>query len=121
LAGILRIYDYLTAMLTGFITAMLAFWLVSTEWPVLLGMVVGMVLGIAALLIVIVGFGWIAGAFEIMMPGKFIGMIVGAGGGMWKTMGGTTMIDLATLGVFTGLVLAVIFHAYDRSLHGERV
>jgi len=81
LAGILRIYDYLTAMLTGFITAMLAFWLVSTEWPVLLGMVVGMVLGIAALLIVIVGFGWIAGAFEIMMPGKFIGMIVGAGGG----------------------------------------
>jgi hypothetical protein len=122
LAIILRIYDYLTAILTGFITAMLVFWLVSPLWAIPLGMVVGMALGIAALLIVIVSLGWIAGAFEIIMPGKYIGMIVGMAGGMWKTMeGGATMIGLVTFGAFIGLVLAAIFHAYDRSLHGEQV
>lgn len=122
LAIILRIYDYLTSILTGFIAAMLVFWLVSPAWAILLGMVVGMALGVAALLIVLVFFGWIAGVFEIIMPGKYIGMIVGMAGGMWKTMeGGTTMIGLVTFGSIIGLLLAAIFHAYDRSLHGEQV
>ncbi len=122
LAIILRIYDYLTAIFTGFITAMLVFWLVSPTWPVLLGMIVGMALGIVALLIVMVSLGWIAGAFEIIMPGKFIGMTVGMAGGMWKTMAdGTTMIGLIIFGIFIGLVLAAIFHVYDRSIHGEQV
>ena len=122
LAIILRMYDYLTSILTGFIAAMLVFWLVSPAWAILLGMVVGMALGVAALLIVLVFFGWIAGAFEIIMPGKYIGMIVGMAGGMWKTMeSGTTMIGLVTFGAIIGLVLAAIFHVYDRSLHGEQV
>lgn len=122
LAMILRIYDYLTAIVTGFIAAILVFWLVSPAWPILLGIVVGMALGIAALLIVIVSLSWLAGAFETIMPGKFIGMIVGMAGGMWKTMvGGTTMIGLIIFGVFIGLVLAAIFHVYDRSIHGEQV
>ncbi len=120
LAIILRIYDYLTAILTGFITAMLVFWLVSPSWSILLGIIVGTALGISALFIVIVSLGWIAGAFEIIMPGMFIGMTVGMAGGMWKMMAdGTTMIGFITFGIFIGLVLAAIFHAYDRSIHGE--
>ncbi len=118
---IFRIYDYLTAMLTGFIAALLVFWLVSPEWPIVLCMMVGMMLGIVSLLTVFAGLGWIAGSFEIFMPGMFIGMIVGMTGGMWMKMGDPTMIFLLIYGVFTGFVLSAIFYGYDRSLHGEQV
>ena len=118
---IFRIYDYLTAMLTGFIAALLVFWLVSPEWPIVLCMIVGMVFGSVSLLTVFAGLGWIAGSFEIFMPGMFIGMIVGMTGGMWIKMGDPTMFILLIYGVFTGFVLSAIFHCYDRSLHGEQV
>ena len=118
-ATLLRIFDYLTASLTGLTTALLVFLLVSPRWPMVLSMALGMALGVASLGLVVVGLGWVAGAFEIIMPGKFIGMIVGMAGGMWAASGGATLDGLLAFGVTAGLILAAVFHLYDRTLHGE--
>ena len=118
-ATLFRIFDYLTASLTGLTTALLVFLLVSPRWPMVLSMVLGMALGVASLGLVVVGLGWVAGAFEIIMPGKFIGMIVGMAGGMWAASGGATLGGLLAFGVTAGLILAAVFHLYDKTLHGE--
>lgn len=121
IAIILRIYDYLISSLAGLFTAMLVFLVISPKWSMLPGMLTGMVLGLAVLMLIIICLGWIAGSFEIIMPGKFIVMIVGMGGGMWVTMAGPPAIDLALFGVFTGIAVAGVFHIYDNSLHGEQL
>lgn len=118
-ATLFRIFDYLTASLTGLTTALLVFLLVSPRWPMVLGMALGMALGVASLGLVFVGLGWVAGPFEIIMPGKFIGMIVGMAGGMWAASGGATLGGLFAFGVTAGLILAAVFHLYDKTLHGE--
>ncbi len=120
-AIILRGYDYLASGLTGFLTAILVFWVISPMWPMLLGMLTGMALGIVVLLLMIVCMGWIAGSFEIIMPGKIIAMIVGMGGGMWAAADHVSACDLVLFGISTGLIVAAGFHIYDRSLHGERL
>lgn len=83
------------------------------------GMLCGMLIGMIGLLAVFVVFGWIAGGFEIIMPGMFIAVITGMGGGMTAASGDTAAGGMAAFGIVTGLALQTIFRLYDISLHGE--
>ena len=78
-----------------------------------------MILGIAALIVVFLALGWIAGAFEILMPGMSIVMVVGMVCGMWVTMASPKISALLLFGFIAGLCIAVVFHLYDMSFHGE--
>jgi len=118
---LLRTYDYLVSTLTGLGTAMLVSWLVSPTWSMATAMLVGVLAGLAALALAIFSLGWIAGAFEILMPGKFIVMIVGMGGGMWVVMDSPTRARMAALGIMAGIVMQGVFHLYDNFLHGEKI
>ena len=120
-AIILRLFDYLTSILTGILTAMLVYGVVSPAWSMPVAMIAGMGLGLVALMLMVISLGWVAGSFEIIMPGKLIAMIVGMGGGMGVTQASLTAVDLAAFGFFVGLVVAICFHSYDKSLFGEQI
>ena len=119
IGGLLRLLDYFTAMLTGVGSALLAHYLIPSGWPAVAGMLGGMLLGIPFLLLVMMGFIWIGGDFQIIMPGMPIVMITGMGGGMMAAAGDTTTGGMALFGIVTGLVIQTIFRLYDISLHGE--
>ena len=111
--------DYFTAMLTGAGSALLAHYLIPSGWPVPAGMLCGMLIGIPFLLLVMMGFIWIGGDFQIIMPGMPIAMITGMGGGMMAASGDTATGGMALFGIVTGFVIQTIFRLYDISLHGE--
>ena len=119
IGGLLRLLDYFTAMLTGAGSALLVHYLIPSGWPAVAGMVSGMLIGLPFLLLVMMGFIWIGGDFQIIMPGMPIVMITGMGGGMMAAAGDTTTGGMAAFGIVTGLVLQTIFRLYDISLHGE--
>lgn len=115
----LRFLDYIAMMLAGGFSALLAGYLVPSGWPLPAGMLVGMLLGTVVLLIVVLGFSWFAGAFEIVMPGMPAVMITGMLCGMMAASGSPTISTLVIFGVCTGLSLQAVFHIYDTRLHGE--
>lgn len=119
IGGLLRLLDYFTTMLTGGGSALLVHYLIPSGWPAVAGMLCGMLIGLPFLLLVMMGFIWIGGDFQIIMPGMPIVMITGMGGGMMAAAGDTTTGGMAAFGIVTGLVLQTIFRLYDISLHGE--
>jgi hypothetical protein len=116
---LLRLLDYIAVMLAGGVSALLAGYLVPSGWPLSVGMLVGMLLGTMVLSIVVLGFSWFAGPFEIVMPGMPAVMITGMLCGMMAASGSPAISTLATFGVCIGLSLQAVFHIYDTRLHGE--
>jgi hypothetical protein len=93
--------------------------LIPSDWPALVGMVLGMLLGMVVLLIVFLSFSLLVGPFSILMPGMPAAMMTGMVCGMMMTAEKAVLVDALTVGVLIGLATAVVFHLYDRSLHGE--
>lgn len=119
IAIVLRVYDYATACVAGVLAAWLASFIISPQWSMPVGMIAGMAVGFVSLAAMFIGLGWIAGGFEIIMPGMFITMGVGMSSGMWITAGDPSTTTLMVFGVFISLYVGAIFHGYDKSLHGE--
>ncbi len=117
--GALRWVDYLSTLLAGVATAGVVRLLIPSHWPALLGMFLGMVLGMVVLLVVFLCFALLAGPFGVLMPGMTAAMISGMAGGMMMTADKAPLVDALTVGALIGLGVAVFFHLYDRSLHGE--
>lgn len=113
-----RLLDYVAGVLSGVISALFTAVVVSPNWPVPVGMFSGMILGMAALVVVFLALGWIAGGFEILMQGMSIVMVVGMLSGMWITMASPKISALLLFGFFAGLCIAMVFHLYDKSMHG---
>jgi hypothetical protein len=114
-----RLLDYVAGVLSGVISALFTALVVSPNWPLPVGMFSGMILGMAALMIVFLALGWIAGGFEMLMQGMSIVMVVGMVCGMWITMASPKISGLLLFGFFAGLCIATVFHFYDKSMHGE--
>ena len=79
-------------------------------------MVAGMFAGMAAMGLVVFPFSLLVGIFELIMPGMIIGMMAGMAGAMGA---GASMAKLLMWGAVAGVVVQVIFHLYDMTLHGE--
>ena len=118
-AGLLRCVDYVSTLLAGVATAGVVSLLIPSHWPALVGMFLGMLLGMVVLLIVFLSFALLAGPFGILMPGMTASMISGMVGGMMVTAEKAPLVDALMVGALIGLGVAVLFHLYDRSLHGE--
>jgi prepilin signal peptidase PulO-like enzyme (type II secretory pathway) len=110
----LRCVDYVSATLAGGVAAGVVSLLIPSDWPGLMGMILGMVFA----LVVCMGFSLLAGPFGILMPGMTAGMIAGMVCGMRMT-GEAPLEEALAAGALIGLGTAVVFHLYDRSLHGE--
>jgi len=113
------LFDYLVAMLIGCASALLTALVVSSGWPVIVGMFAGMILGMVVLLLAVITLGWVGGAFEMVMPGMFIAMVSGMVCGMAAVSGDTSAVDMAAFGIAVAVVIQFVFHLYDRSVHGE--
>jgi hypothetical protein len=114
--GAIRAFDYLAAVSLGASAALGAWWLVPDGLPGVLAMILGMVVGTLAAVPVFVLFTWLLGGFEIVMMAMQIGMIAGMGAPM---IAGGTVTSVAMAGAGVGLVIQMLLHALDRSLHGE--
>ena len=106
--GAIRAFDYLAAVSLGASAALGAWWLVPDALPGVLAMILGMLVGTLAAVPVFVLFTWLLGGFEIVMMAMQIGMIAGG-----------TVASVAMAGAGVGLVIQMLLHALDRSLHGE--
>ena len=82
-------------------------------------MVLGMLLGMAALLPVLLLAQLFTSPFEIAMPGMPAAMISGMLAGMAAATGPAARLDWAGYGLAIGLGVQLVFHLYDLSLHGE--
>ncbi len=114
-----KLFFYFVAIINGGGAALAVSFLVPSTWPMMGGMFAGMAIGVAVLVLSFLSLGWVAGPFEIMMPGMFIVKIAGMASGMWITMGDPKRETLVALGLITGFVVQLIFNLYDRALQGE--
>lgn len=119
IAWFVRCVDYISTLLVAGITAGAVSLLIPSHWPALVSMVLGMFLGMVVLLVVFMGFSLVAGPFGILMPGMTAAMAAGMVCGMTMTAQKASFVESLTVGALIGLGIAVSFHLYDRSLHGE--
>ena len=112
----LRAYDYAAAASLGAVAALGSWWIVPHVLPVPLAMILGMIIGTVASVPVFILFSWMLGGFEIVMLAMQIGMIAGMGAPM---IANGTAASVAAAGAGAGLVIQLLLHALDRSLHGE--
>jgi len=117
--GIFRLLDYGLAMSLGGAVTLFAAILVPDGWSRFMGMVLGMLLGMAVLLGVLLLVQLISTPFEVAMPGMIIVMIMGMVGGMSTTFEDDHWASLVAIGLSVGFFVQLIFHLYDRYLHGE--
>ncbi len=117
--GPLRWVDYVSTLLIAGTTAGAVSLLIPSHWPALVSMFLGMLLGTVVLLIVFMAFSLLAGPFAILMPGMTAAMIAGMVCGMMMTAQEGPLVEALTGGALIGLGVAVAFHLYDWSLHGE--
>lgn len=116
---LLKIFDYIAAILYGLLTALFSALAVSPDWPMPLGMVAGTFLGIAAFAVVFIASRKVAGGFELLMSGMIICMSTGMIGGMWITGGNPSAFELSAFSILAGLYVQFHLHMYDNNLHGE--
>lgn len=116
---IFRFLDYGLAMSLGGAVTLFAVILVPDGWSRFIGMVLGMLLGMAVLLGVLFLIQLISTPFEVAMPGMIIVMIMGMIGGMSTSLEDDNWTSLVTIGLSVGFLVQLIFHLYDRSLHGQ--
>ena len=115
-AAAIRAFDYLVALCLGATAALGSWLLVPDVLPGFAAMLLGMLVGTVAALPAFAFFTWLLGGFEIVMMAMQIGMLAGMAAPMIQ---GGTVGSVATAGAGVGLVVHLLLHALDRSLHGE--
>ncbi|MFO7559165.1 MAG: hypothetical protein R6X10_10080 [Desulfobacterales bacterium] len=116
---VFKIADVLIPTIVGGITGYYAFQFVSPGWNMMLAMLVGMLVGMAAQIPVILIGMPLFGAFEIMLPAMSAGMLSGMLSGMLASKfvlpGGVTFLFGSGIGVLVILYIQI----QNRKLKGE--
>jgi hypothetical protein len=115
-AGAIRAFDYLVAAALGSSAALGSWWIVPEVLPGVVAMLLGMLVGTIAALPAFALFTWLLGGFEIVMMAMQIGMLAGMAAPMIQ---GGTPGSVALAGAGAGVMVHLLLHALDRSLHGE--
>lgn len=115
-AALLRVYDYGSAACFGAVGAVLAWLVVPSSFPLASQVILGMVLGVAAVLPLLALFSWVLGGFEVIVLSMQVGMFAGMVGAM---TGSVAALDVVAEGAMVGLLIQILLHAADRSLGGE--
>lgn len=109
-----RFVDYSSCMLIGSLSVALPYLIIPRGWGMLSAMSAGMVLSMSAAFLVSITLSGVSG-FETAVPGTVIGMTFG----MVPTGRIDSIFLLAFVGALAGGFVALVFHLYDNSLHGE--
>jgi hypothetical protein len=112
----IRLFDYASAVAFGAVSALGAWWAVPETLPGVLSMALGMIVGLVAAVPLFAVLNWILGGFEIVMMAMQIAMLAGMAAPMIR---GGTAGSVVVAGAGVGLVVQLLLHALDRSLHGE--
>lgn len=112
---LLRLTDYLAAMLIGVLSALLPKLFLPHHWPMLILMPLGMAIAMLAAFIAANLLARFAGPFEAAMPGMVISMTVG----MMPMHGVGGFSSAVIFGAGAGAIIQAGFHLYDLFLHGE--
>ena len=111
-----RLFDYAAALAFGASSALAAWWAVPDALPGVVAMALGMLVGTVAAVPILFLLNWILGGFEILMLAMQVAMLAGMAAPMIR---GGTPGSVALAGAGVGLVVQLLLHALDRSLHGE--
>lgn len=112
----IRAFDYLAAVCLGGSAALGSWWVVPDALPGIVAMALGMLVGTVAALPLFALFTWLLGGFEIVMMAMQVGMLAGMAAPMIQ---GGSPLSVAVAGGGVGLMVQLLLHALDRSLHGE--
>lgn len=94
--------------------------LVGVGWPMPLGMLVGMALGmLVSFLGPLVFCPWF-GAHEVMLPTMLTGMLSGMVFGMWAAMQSSSPGTVVSIGALLGLGVAILVWIGSARLQGEQ-
>ncbi len=118
-AVFLRLFDYIAAMVYGTGAALLVEAAVNPAWPMPLGMIAGMILGVAAFAILTPFFILLIGGFEILMTGMFAGMVSGMGCAMLLSASTGSHKETLLCGAVFGLLVQISLHIYDVKHFGD--
>ncbi len=112
----IRAFDYFAAASYGAVAALASWLLVPDVLPTPIAMIAGMVVGMAAAFPLLGLLSVLLAGLEVVMMSMQIGMFAGMVGAM---LGAGPTALAAGAGVTTGLVVQLLLHVADRSLHGE--
>ena len=104
--------DVLANSVVGALVGVASAALFGPGWNMIIAMLVGMALGMVISLPALLGFVVLFGAMEVMVPAMTTGMVAGMVVSMSATMGPLSFASAAVLGVKSGLgVLVAIYLA----------
>ncbi len=115
---LIRVYDYLAALVFGVVSATAVAFIIPAHWPVGVMMITGMLTGMLFALPVLIASTIILGGFELLMMSMQIGMFAGMTGVM---AGSDDVTRLILAGALTGIGIHLILHIIDFLQHGEVV
>jgi hypothetical protein len=115
-AGAIRAFDYLAAASLGAVATVSSWLILPDALPGSLAMLLGMGIGVLAVLPLFGLFSAILGGFEIIVLSSQVGMFAGMLGAMTSAPG---LFAVAGEGVLAGLGIQLLLHIIDRSMRGD--
>lgn len=117
-----RIYfvvgDVLVNVAIGLLVAVVSYWLVSTNWNMLVAMWLMMFVGMVLAMLFALPAGILFGAMEVMLPMKLSGMLSGMVVGMWAAMQPIALSQAIGVGATMGLVSIVLVWILNSRIRG---
>ncbi len=117
-----RIYfvigDVLVNVAIALLVALVSFWLVSTNWNMMVAMWLMMFVGMLLAMLLALPAGILFGAMEVMLPMKLSGMLSGMVVGMWAAMQPITLSQAIGVGGTVGLISVVLVWLLNSRIRG---
>ena len=108
--------EYVAGVATAVLTALPIHVLVDRDWDMVVAMIAGTVLGIAAHLLVLGLLGPLVGLFHVMAPSALIGMYGGMLFAMRDSMQAASWSRTLAVAVGLGILVVAAVQLYDQAL-----
>ena len=115
---ILTLGEYLAGALIALAAALPIHALVHPGWDLVLAMLAGSAIGMAAHLLLGVALGALVGMFQVMLAGSLIGMYGGMLFAMRDAMQAVSWAQTAWVAIIFGVAVVAAVRLYDRTLRG---
>lgn len=114
-----KILDYLSAVLMGTGTFVLAAIAVSRDWNMFVAMITGMVIGMGVLSLSLLLFISVSTPFELVPKGMMITMVTGMTSGMAAAIDGPDFVFMISASAVFSICAQAGFDLYNMKLKGE--
>ncbi|MBE9503794.1 MAG: hypothetical protein IME96_06430 [Proteobacteria bacterium] len=117
--ALVKIIDYVAAVLMGTATVFFISLFVDKQWNMIAAMFAGMCIGMIVLFIVTILFVRVSTFFQIMPAGMIITMFSGMAAGMVLTSAEVDRVVLFKVAVIFSLLIQYMMDLYNLKLKGE--